>query len=232
MSGQSVYVKIRRRSTADVVNAEASELSDEDLIRQALTGNQIGFEELTHRYQERLFASIRRDVGCPILAEDIVQDAFVRAFTALASFRGGSAFYTWLYRIAMNSRRTYLRKSQATVTLQHDLDCQCQLHPHTPDSPTDRIERDETRVQVRQALSRLDENHRRILILREFDGYDYQKIAEVLRVNMGTVRSRLARARSRLKKELTPYVQPERFSRPVLADRRSSPPNAPKPKRR
>jgi RNA polymerase sigma-70 factor (ECF subfamily) len=205
---------------------DASERSDGELIDWALQGNQRGFEELTHRYQDRLFASIRRDVGCPILAEDIVQDAFVRAFTALASFRGGSAFYTWLYRIAMNSRRTYMRKCHATVALQHDWDGGSQLQKATPDSPSDRIERDETRVQVRQALSRLDENHRRILILREFDGHDYQTIAQVLRVNMGTVRSRLARARSRLKKELTPYVQPERYPKTVLAGRQESAKNS------
>ena len=202
------------------MNTDVSERTDRELIDWALAGNQRGFEELTHRYQDRLFASIRRDVGCPILAEDIVQDAFVRAFTALASFRGGSAFYTWLYRIAMNSRRSYLRKSQATVTLQHDLAGGEPWQKATPDSPTDRIERDEARVQVRQALSRLDENHRRILILREFDGCDYRTIAQLLRVNMGTVRSRLARARSRLKKELTPYVHPDRYSTTSLKARR------------
>ena len=201
------------------MNPEVSEPSDRELIEWALDGNERGFDELTRRYQDRLFASIRRDVGCPILAEDIVQDAFVRAFTALDSFRGHCAFYTWLYRIAMNSRRSYLRKTQASVRLQHDLSSGGPWQLATADSPTDRIERDEARVQVRQALSRLDEHHRRILILREFDGCDYRTIAQLLRVNMGTVRSRLARARSRLKKELTPYVHPDRYSTPTLRGR-------------
>lgn len=180
--------------------------SDPDLIRSALRGEQGGYEGLTRRYQDRLFASMRGDVGCSTMAEDIVQEAFVRAFVHLDTFRGHSNFYTWLYRIALNSRRSYLRKNRVTVPLDSVAEVECQIDACSPDAPTRRIERNEEKTQVREALSRLDEPYRQILILREFEGFDYQTIADVLQVKMGTVRSRLARARARLKKELTSYV--------------------------
>ncbi len=180
---------------------------DSDLIQRALAGDQRGYEELVERYQNRLFASIRNDVGCATMAEDIVQDAFIRAFTHLDSFRGNSHFYTWLYRIALNSRRSYLRKNRVTVPIDSLVEVQCRVEVTSPDAPARSVERSEERSEVVAALSRLDENYRRILILREWDGFDYAQIAEILQVKMGTVRSRLARARARLRKELTPFVR-------------------------
>ncbi len=148
---------------------------------------------------------MRHNVGCPVLAEDIVQDAFIKAFIHLDSFRSKSNFYTWLYRIALNSRRNYIRNSGRTVSLDLIGEKVPQVRSERRDSPADVIERNEERKEVRKALTRLDERHRIILLLREFDGFDYQTIADVLHVSMGTVRSRLSRARAQLKRELSLY---------------------------
>ena len=181
-------------------------VSDSVLIRAALGGDQSGYEQLTLRYQDRLYSSIRHEVGCSVLAEDIVQDAFVRAFVNLESFRAESNFYTWLYRIALNARRSYFRGSHRALPLDLVGDTPEQMWTEPQDSPSDSVERTEERRKVREALTRLDEHHRTILILREFEGFDYQAIAEVLHVKIGTVRSRLSRARAQLKRELSAYI--------------------------
>ena len=186
--------------------------SDRDLIDAARRGEQFGFEQLVERYQNRLFIAMRNDVGCPILAEDIVQEAFVRAFRFLDSFKCQSHFYTWLYRIALNSRRDYIRNRGKTVSLETVGENSCQDSSKPSDRPDNRFERAEDQQQVREALGRLEENHRTILILREFEGFDYQSIADTLHLNKGTVRSRLARARASLRKELTAYVSAKSVS--------------------
>ena len=195
--------------------------SDQDLIEAARRGEQFGFEQLVNRYQNRLFVSLRNDVGCPILAEDIVQEAFVRAFRHLDSFKAESSFYTWLYRIALNSRRPYIRNRGVTVPIDALGEGPRQVWSENRDTPPNRVERSEELQQVRAALARLPEHHRRILILREFEGFDYQSIADVLHVKKGTVRSRLARARIRLKKELTSYVGAQPMSAGSMPQKRA-----------
>jgi RNA polymerase sigma-70 factor (ECF subfamily) len=179
--------------------------SDRRLIEAALQGKAWGYEELVNRYKDRLFTAIRSDVGCAAMAEDIVQDAFVRAVMNLDSFRYQSHFYTWLYRIAINSRRSYLRNRQRFHQVNADNDAHLLDRDDRRDTPPDQLQRAEAREQVSQALARLESHHRTILILREFDGLDYESIAEVLSVHKGTVRSRLSRARARLKHELAAY---------------------------
>lgn len=179
--------------------------SDRDLIQAARRGDRSGFERLVLRHQERLFISVRNSVHCPILAEDIVQEAFLKAFQYLDSFKLQSEFYTWLYRIALNSRLTYFRRLKKTLSLETVEDESIPLQSQSWESPTGRMERDEQQNQVRDALARLEEHHRLILMLREFEEFDYQTIATILDVKIGTVRSRLARARARLKTELDAY---------------------------
>ncbi len=179
--------------------------TDAELIEAALRGQQSGYEQLMQRYQNRLFVSIRHDVGCPVIAEDIVQEAFVRAFRYLDSFKRQSNFYTWLYRIALNSRRDYIRNRNRMISLDA-VSQPYEMSTELRESPAHCTERQEERCQVRAALTRLSDHYRTILILREFEGFNYQRIAEILQVGKGTVRSRLSRARAQLKKELSPYV--------------------------
>jgi len=193
-------------STTETIPEEQQSVSDAQLIQSAKNGKQSGYEQLVLRYQDRLFRSMLGNVGCPVVAEEVVQEAFIRAFRHLDSFEHRSNFYTWLYRIALNARRPYLRKSHRTIQLDSVGEQAPEMWTNSNDSPPGRAERHEDRNQVRDALARLDEHQRTILVLREFDGLDYQQIADVMQLNIGTVRSRLARARARLKKELTPYV--------------------------
>jgi RNA polymerase sigma-70 factor (ECF subfamily) len=193
------------QSTACPTTIDETVDSDRDLIDSALSGDQRGYEQLLRRYQDRLYTAMWGNVGCPVLAEDIVQEAFVRAFLHLDSFRSESNFYTWLYRIALNSRRKYFRNKVRTIPLDLFDENAQRAGSEKRDSPSALIERREDREEVLEALNRLDEGHRTILVLREFDGFDYQTIAEVLNVKMGTVRSRLSRAREQLRRELSIY---------------------------
>ncbi len=203
------------QSTAASTRPESPLVSDRQLIEAARNGDQRGYEQLVRRYKDRLFRSMLGSVPCRTHAEEIVQEAFVRAFHYLDSFQNRSNFYTWLYRIALNSRRTYLSKHQGTLQLESVGEQASQIWTKAQDSPAGRAERLEERSQVREALQRLGDQQRTILMLREFDGLEYRQIAEIMDLNMGTVRSRLARARARLKQELTPYVdsKPNRTTR-------------------
>ncbi|MGI9471012.1 MAG: RNA polymerase sigma factor [Rubripirellula sp.] len=194
------------QSTAESLPQPVEAPTDGDLIDATLRGDSRGYEQLTRRYQDRLFTSVLHDAGCPVLAEDIVQDAFVKAYLHLSTFRKESNFYTWLYRIALNARSTYYRRRQRMLSLESlGNDCERISTAHR-DSPSRALERREECWQVREALKRLDEHYRTVLVLREFDGFDYQTIAQLLELKVGTVRSRLSRAREQMRRQLATYV--------------------------
>lgn len=200
---------------------DRSNQSDSQLIQAALAGVEDAYAEIVRRYEDRLVTSIRSDGSCAESAEDIVQDAFVQAFQNLDSFRSESSLYTWLYRIALNSRRYYKRNRHRTMSLESTLERAGHawvIEPHV--NLGDPVEAWEEREQVRAALARLDDHHRDILVLREFEGCDYQAISKALNVTMGTVRSRLSRARAQLRKELFAYwtSAPLRESRPLRGE--------------
>ena len=198
---------ISLQSTADPHPRLVEEFNDRELIKITLAGDQRGFERLTRRYQDRLFTSVLHEVGCPVIAEDIVQDTFVRAYLNLGNFRKESNFYTWLYRIAINARRTYYHRGRRMKSLDSLGNESERISTANRDSPSRSLERTEECRQVRQALKRMDEHYRVVLVLREFDGFDYQTIAEILELKVGTVRSRLSRAREQLRQELAAYLE-------------------------
>ncbi|TWU44186.1 ECF RNA polymerase sigma-E factor [Novipirellula aureliae] len=181
---------------------EQQTVSDRELIDIALSGDESGFGELVQRYECRLIHSMLRNVGCRATAEDIVQETFLKAFRFLRSFRGESGFYTWIHRIALNCRRGKVGMKNNTRSLDSFINTHQSARTSQRESPTAVAERHEDREQVHQALARLSAHHRTILTLREFDGLDYQAIADTLHVGMGTVRSRLSRARNELRREL------------------------------
>lgn len=192
--------------TASAVNGSDS---DSHLITSALAGNQAAYARLVDRYQGRLTSAIRSKVTCSGLADDIVQDAFVRAFNSLHSFRSDSSFYTWLYRIAINCRR-YYTKNRHRITSLDETHETCRPLGRSScldavEGPLACLERREDCEAVNLAMQRLEVHHREILRLREFEGFDYRGIAEALHLTMGTVRSRISRARAQLRKELTNY---------------------------
>lgn len=179
-----------------------SQLDDPTLIRRTLAGERDAFGQLIQRYQDRLFNSMVHILRNEIDAEDVVQDAFVLAFTKLASFKGNSQFFTWLYRISYNVAITRLRRNKPTVSLDGNSESHSMDFPDGSPPPDQRLHRQEQTEQLARALDRLSLEHRSILILREMEGMDYDAISEILDLPIGTVRSRLHRARNHLREHL------------------------------
>lgn len=172
------------------------------MIRQTLDGHQEAFGGLIRKYQDRLFNGMVQILRSEPEAEDVVQDAFVLAFTKLDSFKGNSAFFTWLYRIAYNVAITRLRRRKPTVPLDGAGELGRLDFPDSGPAPDDRIQKNEQANQLNQAMARLTQEHRAVLILREMDDLDYDAISAVLDLPIGTVRSRLHRARAHLREHL------------------------------
>ncbi len=175
---------------------------DARLIHDTLAGDRAAFEELVQRYQGRLFNALVHVVGSREEAEDVSQEAFVQAFVKLDSFKGHSAFYTWLYRIAFNVSISRRRRARPEVSMDLHRDRTGDEPEDAGESPGEQLLRAEQVRQVRAALDALNEDHRAILVLREMEGCDYEAIAEILELPIGTVRSRLHRARLQLREQL------------------------------
>jgi RNA polymerase sigma-70 factor (ECF subfamily) len=175
---------------------------DQHLIEQAMGGDTAAFGQLVRRYQDRLFTGLVHVVSCPEEAEDVVQDAFVQAMRKLGTFRGDSSFFTWLYRIAINIalHRHRRRRPETSIDAARVLTGDDPVDPG--DHPQDRMLREERAAAVTRALAQLSEEFRVVLVLRDLEGFDYQSIAKILGVSLGTVRSRLHRARSLMRDHL------------------------------
>ena len=184
---------------------------DAPLIAATLAGDAAAFGRLVELYQDRLYNSLLRVVGSAEDAGDIVQDAFVQAYVKLDTFRGNSAFYTWLYRIAFNLAMSHARRGHKTVSLD-GIKTLVGSEPvdHQP-PPEAGLEQNEQVELVHAALAELSTEYRTILVLREIDGCRYEEIAEILDLPVGTVRSRLFRARLALRDQLAPRLHVERI---------------------
>jgi len=182
---------------------------DGQLVEAALGGDREAFGRLVQRYQDRLFNTVVRVLGSRDDARDVVQDAFVQAFVKLDSFRGDAKFYTWLYRIAMNLALSHRRRRRPTDSLDAvkenlGVEPAAQL----PTAAEDLIQRERAEL-LQQALLELNDQHRQILVLRELEECSYETIAEILELPVGTVRSRLFRARIQLKEQLQAMLSDE-----------------------
>jgi RNA polymerase sigma-70 factor (ECF subfamily) len=175
---------------------------DLQLIDACLCGDSASFGTLVRRYQDRLFNTMCHVVGSREEAEDVVQEAFVQAFVKLASFQHHSAFYTWLYRIAFNTAVSRGRKRRPERSVDAARDAHGEEPMDNTEDVTDRLLREERAHQVQAALQEVSEEHRAILVLREMEGLCYEEIADVLELPVGTVRSRLHRARSQMREQL------------------------------
>jgi len=192
-----------RPSTSRVARAGVRVNDESHLIDESLRGNSTAFGSLVERHQERLYNAISQFLGDRVEAEDVVQEAFVQAYLKLESFQRNSAFYTWLYRIACNGAITRRRRKRVETSVEQNRE-QTGSEPQAGgDAPGDRLLREELRSRVHDALRQLSHEHRAILQLREMEGLDYEQIAEILDINIGTVRSRLHRARVHLRERLT-----------------------------
>ncbi len=178
-------------------------MADESaLIDDALSGNRDAFAALVSKNQDRLFASMIQVTGSPDEAEEVVQEAFIRAFVKLDTFQRNSQFFTWLYRIAFNTALTRRRRKRPKISLDQTRETTGIELADDGEAVDENLLRGERVALVRAALGRLTDDHRCILVLREMDGHDYERIAEILCISIGTVRSRLNRARRQLKTQL------------------------------
>jgi RNA polymerase sigma-70 factor (ECF subfamily) len=175
------------------------EIQESELIDRALAGDRDAFAELVLQNQDRLFASMLQVTGSPEEAEEVAQDAFIRAFIKLDTFQRNSQFFTWIYRIAFNSALTRRRKKKARVSLDQIREDNGLEVPGEVDAVDEPMLRNERVKLVRDAIGTLTEEHQKILVLREMDDFAYEEIAEILEISIGTVRSRLSRARRQLK---------------------------------
>ncbi len=178
------------------------DIDESQLIDASLQGNSSAFGQLVQIHQNRLFNAMAHFCGNAAEAEDVVQEAFVQAYLKLANFQRNSQFYTWLYRIAFNTAISRKRRKRVESSVEKNRE-QAGMEPvDEGDAPGDQMIRDEQAVQVHKALAALSDEHREILVLREMEGCDYEQIAETLDINVGTVRSRLHRARMQLRERL------------------------------
>lgn len=181
---------------------------DAQLIDETLAGDSAAFGRLVLKYQDRLYNTVVHSffgnpgAGNAEDARDVVQEAFVQAFLKLETFQHSSAFYTWLYRIAFNVAASHRRRRRPMYSVEYARETSGLEPMDGGNGPTERLEQKECCRQVRQAIGQLSEEHRTVLVLREIDGCCYETIAEILEVPVGTVRSRLHRARLQLREQL------------------------------
>lgn len=202
---------------AEPTERRDSELSapteEKELVRRARTGDLRAYDELVKRYQERIYATVYHMTSNHDDANDLAQEAFIKAFQALKSFKGGSSFYTWLYRIAVNKTINFLkqRKNRTHMSL-NDLDFNAEHDPDLMALISDKNPRrdaglNELQEKLNAALMKLSEPHRLVVVLHDVQGQSHEEIAKVMDCNIGTVRSRLFYARQQMQSYLTDYLK-------------------------
>lgn len=176
---------------------------DTKLVEQTLSGDQTAFQQLVERYQSRLFALAGHYTRNTVEMEDIVQETFLKAFRRLETFDHRSSFYTWIYRIETNTILDMLkRRGRSPVQTVEDPELVGSVSPVDCPSPTASLEEAEISEITQEVLGHLPEIFRCVLVMREFTGLAYQEIADNLGISIGTVESRLFRARARFKDKL------------------------------
>lgn len=182
--------------------------SDLSLVRRVQRGDKGAFDLLVLKYQHKVVKLVMRYVRSPAEAEDIAQEAFIKAYRALPQFRGDSAFYTWLYRISINTAKNAVA-SRDRSPIVYDLDLQdgessweAQGRLRDPDTPEGLALTEEIRQTVNSAIDLLPEDLRTAIVLRELEGLSYEEIAAAMECPVGTVRSRIFRAREAIDRRL------------------------------
>ena len=190
----------------------SNESTDKELVKRVQKGDKGAFDLLVLKYEHKIVNLVMRYVRDPELALDISQEAFIKAYRALPRFRGDSAFYTWLYRIAVNTAKNYLAAQRRRPTdIELDLQDPEQYGLHaklketdTPEAITLSHELQET---LERAINALPDDLRTAIILRELDGMSYEEIAQTMDCPVGTVRSRIFRARDAIGKKVGTLIR-------------------------
>jgi len=203
----------RRAPAERAAPEEAAGPAESELVEQARGGDMGAYDDLVRRYQERIYATLYHMTSNHEDANDLTQETFIKAFTALKSFKGGSSFYTWIYRIAVNKTINFLkqRKNRVQMSL-NDLDFNAE---HDPDlvalisdkTPTRDAGLAELQEKLNDAMQKLSEYHRLVVTMHDVQGMSHEEIAKVMGCNVGTVRSRLFYARQQLQAYLSDYLK-------------------------
>lgn len=189
------------------------ETDEADLVARARKGDLAAYDDLVRRYQERIYATVYHMTSNHEDANDLAQEAFIKAFNALKSFKGGSSFYTWVYRIAVNKTINFLkqRKHKNQMSLddldfnaEHDPDLMALISERTPRREVSLAELQE---KLNEAMQKLSDSHRLAVTLHDIQGLSHEEIAEIMGCNIGTVRSRLFYARQQLQALLSDYLK-------------------------
>ena len=185
----------------------SNQSSDKKLVKRVQKGDKGAFDLLVLKYQHKIVNLVMRYVRDPELALDITQEAFIKAYRALPRFRGDSAFYTWMYRIAVNTAKNHLAaQRRRPMDVELDLQDPEQYDLHAKLKETDTPEgvtlSNELRATVERAIAALPEDLRTAIILRELEGMSYEEIAQTMECPVGTVRSRIFRARDAISKKV------------------------------
>ncbi|MDH4165598.1 MAG: RNA polymerase sigma factor RpoE [Gammaproteobacteria bacterium] len=204
-------MKSREPGDEDAGLPAGAEQSDLELVRRAQQNERGAFDLLVLKYQHKVIKLVARLLRDPAEAEDVAQEAFVKAYRALGSFRGDSAFYTWLYRIAVNTARNSIASRQ-----RRPLDYEVELSESEQNNVASRLKHDDTpeatvlseeiRQTVNEAIGQLPEDLRTAIVLREIEGLSYEEIATAMDCPVGTVRSRIFRAREAIDRALKPLL--------------------------
>jgi RNA polymerase sigma-70 factor (ECF subfamily) len=213
----------RELSYSDLEGAVGPSNEEALLVARLRENENEAYDELVRTHHAAIYGTAHRMLRDPGEAADVTQDVFVKVFRHIDSFRGESTLKTWIFRIELSeilnrvrwSRRRYLHR---TVSIEEETrepaegQAPMQL-PATNPTPEDELELKEQERALQNALWKLSEEHRSVAILRDIQGFSYAEIADVLGISMGTVKSRLARARSELKKQLMPYLSVRGFGK-------------------
>jgi RNA polymerase sigma-70 factor (ECF subfamily) len=186
--------------------------SDQKLVERVQKGDKHAFDLLVLKYQHKIVNLVMRYVRDPELAQDIAQEAFIKAYRALPRFRGDSAFYTWMYRIAVNTAKNHLaaqRRRPMDVELDMQDPDQYDLHAKLKetDTPEGVTLSNELKETLERAIAALPEDLRTAIVLRELEGMSYEEIAQTMECPVGTVRSRIFRARDAIGKKVGSLIR-------------------------
>ena len=210
MTKSAIVAKGQKQDTG--MQMTDQQASDNQLVSRVQKGDRRAFDLLVLKYQHRILSLVGRFISDYAEAQDVTQEAFIKAYKALPSFRGDSAFYTWMYRIAVNTAKNHLI-SRGRKTPTQDIDLEDaefftgEAAMKETDTPDGLLQRDQLRDVVFDAIEQLPDELRRAVTLRELEGMSYEEIAEAMECPIGTVRSRIFRAREAIDKKMQPLME-------------------------